>query len=153
MNKSTQKSLQLGACCLVLACAACKENAAPPVVKTDGLGEASPQMSESNNQTPSVGERLGQQVASAVADLADRTGIAADAITVTKASVVNWGSGAVGCPREGMNYTQAIVPGVLLLLEANGQIYRYHGRMGQKPFHCPDERAEAPAYGQGEEFM
>lgn len=70
-----------------------------------------------------------------------------------EARSVNWGSSAVGCPEEGMNYTQQIVPGVLLLPDADGKIYRYHGRAGVRPFHCPDERAEAPAYGQGEEFM
>ena len=141
MNKRIQRALQLGVCSLVLTCAACKQNTA-----------ALP-MTENNNNAASTGESLGQQVSAAVADLAERTGIATDAITVREARTVNWGSGAVGCPKEGMNYTQAIVPGVLLLLEADGKVYRYHGRTGSKPFHCPDDRAQAPAYGQGEEFM
>jgi len=153
MNKGIQHALQLGACGLVLACTACKQDNVEAPVETDGLGEAALPVTESDNNAASTGESLSRQVADAVADLADRAGIAADAIAVTEARTVNWGSGAVGCPKEGMNYTQAIVPGVLLLLEADGRIYRYHGRSGGKLFHCPDERAEAPAYGQGEEFM
>ena len=154
MNKSIQQALQLGACALVLTCSACKQDETiTPANGTDGLGEVAMPMTESDNNGAATGESLSQQVADAVADLADRTGIAADAITVTEARAVNWGSGAVGCPKDDMSYTQAIVPGVLLLLEADGKVYRYHGRSKGAPFHCPDDRAEAPAYGQGEEFM
>jgi hypothetical protein len=100
-----------------------------------------------------VGLVPGEQVAFAISDLAQRTGLAEKAITVKEARSVTWGSAAVGCPREGMSYTQAIVPGVLLLLEASGTIFRYHGREGRQPFYCPDERADEPAYGPGKEFM
>jgi len=110
-------------------------------------------VSESDNNIAFGSDDLDQKVSAAVADLSERTGIAADDITVTKASVVNWGSSAVGCPRVGMNYTQAIVPGVLLLLEAGGKTYRYHGDSKSTLFYCPDDRAEAPAYGSGQEFM
>jgi hypothetical protein len=153
MNKSLQHALQLGACSLVLACTACKQGGTEAPTETNGLAEAALPMTESDDNAASTGEGLGQQVSAAVADLADSAGIATDAITVREARTVNWGSGAVGCPKEGMNYTQAIVPGVLLLLEADGKIYRYHGRSGGAPFYCPDDRAQAPAYGQGEEFM
>ena len=101
----------------------------------------------------SIGESLTQQVSGAVADLAARTKIAADAIVVSEARVVKWGSGAIGCPKEGMNYTQAIVPGILVILEADGVLYRYHGRSEAELVYCPDERAEEPAYGPGKEFM
>ena len=153
MNKSIQQALQLGVCSLLLTCTACKENSAAPDVEMAGPAEAALPMTNGDNDASSIGESLGEQVAGAVADLADRTGVAADAITVREARTVNWGSGAVGCPKEGMDYTQQIVPGVLLLLEADGKIYRYHGRAGSDPFHCPDDRAEAPAFGPGEEFM
>lgn len=91
-----------------------------------------------------------QLVDNAVADLAK---VAVNAITVTQARNVRWGSSAVGYPAEDINYTQVVVPGVLLLLEANGKIYRYHARNGGEPFYCPDGQAEAPAYGAGKEFM
>lgn len=59
----------------------------------------------------------------------------------------------MGCPEKGHEYTQAIVPGILILLEADGEIYRYHGRAGGNVFYCPNDRAKAPGFGPGEEFM
>jgi len=154
MNKSIQQALQLGLCGLVLTCGACKQGETESLAAgTDGPGKAAVPVSESDNNATSIGDNLSQKVSAAVADLSNRTGISADAIKVTRASIVNWGSSAVGCPREGMNYTQAIVPGVLVLLEADGKIYRYHGGSKSELFHCPDDRAEAPAYGSGQEFM
>jgi len=96
---------------------------------------------------------MDQLVDSAVTDLADRAEVAVNAITVTQARTVHWSSSAIGCPTENINYTQVVVPGVLLLLEADGKIYRYHAPNGGALFYCPDEQAEAPAYGAGEEFM
>ncbi len=145
MKICLRHALQLGICSFVVAGSACSQGIAKPAAKS-----ASPAI---ENEAASFSEDLDHKVATAIADLTAQTGAAEDAITVRQARTVNWGSSAVGCPREGMNYTQAIVPGVLLLLEAGGKVYRYHGRTGGKPFHCPDERAEAPAYGQGEEFM
>lgn len=101
----------------------------------------------------STGEMLTRQVAGAVAELAANTGIAEDKILVRQARLVNWGTGALGCPEDDKSYTQVIVPGVLVFLEADGQVYRYHGRRQGRLIRCPDERAEAPALGPGEEFM
>ena len=141
MNLGTQLSL----CALVLTCAACsQQDAEPPAI---------PQMQDKDMGASSIGESLTQQVSGAVADLSARTEIAADAIVVSEARVVQWGSGAVGCPRDGMNYTQAIVPGVLVILQADGVFYRYHGRSDSKLSYCPPDRAQEPAYGPGKEFM
>jgi hypothetical protein len=154
MKKCIRQGIQLGVCALVLTCAACSQNdAEAPADKTAGSAEPSRQAQESDMNNSSIGEILTQQVSGAVADLSARTGIAADAIVVSEARSVQWGSGAIGCPKEGMNYTQAIVPGVLLLLEADGTVYRYHGRTGKRLVYCPAERAEEPAYGPGQEFM
>lgn len=154
MNKSIQNALQVGVCGLILTCGACKQvEVESPAAGTSRLGKTAMPVSESDDNAASIGATLTQKVSAAVADLSNRTGISADAITVTQASNVNWGSSAVGCPKEDMNYTQAIVPGILVLLEADGKIYRYHGNDKSVLFHCPDDRAEAPAYGSGKEFM
>jgi len=145
MKICLRHALQLGIGSFVLAGSACSQDVTEPAAET-----ASPAI---ENENASFGEDLDQKVAIAIADLAAQAGVAADAITVREARNVNWGSSAVGCPRKGMNYTQAIVPGVLLLLEVDGKIYRYHGGSRSELFHCPDDRAEAPAYGSGEEFM
>jgi hypothetical protein len=154
MNKCIRQGIQLSMCALVLTCTACSQHdAEAPADKTAGSAEPPRQVQENDRNNSSIGESLTQQVSDAVADLSARTGIAADAIVVSEARIVQWGSGAIGCPKEGMNYTQAIVPGVLVILEADGVFYRYHGRSEAKLVYCPNERAEEPAYGQGEEFM
>lgn len=139
-----RRALRLGTLGLIIVTGACKYD-------TDEISAVAP-MSE-NDSDELQGNELDLKVSSAVRDLSARTGIAVDAITVTSASHVNWGSSAVGCPRDGMNYTQAIVPGVLVLLEADGTVHRYHGGEKGELFHCPTDRAEAPAYGSGTEFM
>ena len=49
---------------------------------------------------------------------------------------VIWPNGALGCPRAGMNYTQATVKGYRIVLTANERTYYYHGREGGEPFLC-----------------
>lgn len=88
---------------------------------------------------------LDAAVATARNDLAQRNGIDAEAISVADARAVTWPNGAMGCPEEGMMYTQALVPGYYILLDADDERYAYHaGRNGQ-PFHCPADRSQKPA--------
>jgi hypothetical protein len=35
-------------------------------------------------------------------------------------------------------YTQAIVPGYLVVLEIDGEEHHYHGGEGERPFRCED---------------
>ena len=119
----------------------------------DGGDENTMKTDKSKMNTVPESISMNQQITGATKDLADRIGVAVDVITVKDARSVQWGSGAMGCPKPGMNYTQALVPGIRLLLEANGTIYYYHGSTGKSLFYCPAERAKAPAFGQGEEVM
>lgn len=82
-------------------------------------------------------------------DLSQRLGIELAAVTISAESAVNWRSGALGCPEPGMNYTQALVPGVLIILTVGKEAHSYHAKLGGKPFYCPRERAEKPAFEQG----
>jgi hypothetical protein len=145
MNKSIQQILQLGVCGLVLTCGACKSDTAETPGEPEPAVTSEPAMSEPT--TAVGGDWLTEQVATAVADAAARTGVTANAFTVTRASIVNWSDGSVGCPEEGRAYTQAIVSGILILLEADGEIYHYHGRDGGDVFYCPNDRAKAAAFG------
>jgi len=99
------------------------------------------------NQEHSIVEvkmNLNQQLSISKQDLADRLGIELDSIKIITARQLTWRSGALGCPKPGMNYTQALVPGVLILLEADGKTYGYHAQKNQKPFHCPTRQAVIP---------
>lgn len=94
-----------------------------------------------------------EQVLAARQELAERLGIDLSAIMIDTARRVHWANGAVGCPEPGMAYSQAIVPGVLILLRVNGEVHRYHAGRGRQPFYCPADRAQAPAPDQGDDTM
>ncbi len=72
----------------------------------------------------------------AVADLAQRLGIAPSQITVLVAERLTWPDGSLGCPQKGMLYTQALVEGFRILLVAHGVEYAYHGADEGEPFYC-----------------
>jgi hypothetical protein len=82
-------------------------------------------------------------VTAAVADLASRLGVADDTVVVVDARAVTWGDSSLGCPQPGMQYLQRTVDGVLVVLEAGGRRYEYHG--GAPLFLC--ENPKAPSGG------
>jgi hypothetical protein len=61
----------------------------------------------------------------AVADLAERLGIAKDGVKVGRVQERAWPDSSLGCPKEGMAYLTVITPGYQFLLEAAGQQYDY----------------------------
>ncbi|MGI5816873.1 MAG: hypothetical protein ACOX9R_02115 [Armatimonadota bacterium] len=69
-------------------------------------------------------------VEAAVVDLAARLSTRAEAIAVVDVERVEWSSGALGLPEPGMMYTQAIVPGYRIVLEAKGRNFAYHADDG-----------------------
>ncbi len=57
---------------------------------------------------------------------ASEQGVSAGDVKVISAQAVNWPNGALGCPKPGRMYTQAIVPGYRIELEAGGKRFTYH---------------------------
>jgi len=86
-----------------------------------------------------------QQIAHAQADLANQLGLDPAEVSVISSGPVTWRSGALGCPKPGMNYTQALVPGFRIILQAGKSTYQYHAKSGGQPFHCPQNRIETPS--------
>lgn len=79
-------------------------------------------------------------VQAAIEDLAKAQSVEPDAVTVAGYFEVTWSDGSLGCPKPGMSYTQALVPGHLLVLEVEDQQFSYHG--GQKAgfTYCADPK-------------
>jgi hypothetical protein len=77
--------------------------------------------------------------AAAVADLSQRTGLAAGEVTVVSGEAVEWPDGSVGCPKPGMMYPQVITPGYKLVLSAGGQTYNYHASDRGEFFLCENK--------------
>ena len=92
---------------------------------------------------------LNDQIEFSRKELAQRLGIKPESITLSGARQVNWRSSAVGCPKPGVSYTQALLPGALISLKVGNEVHRYHAKSGGKPFYCPRKRAEQPAPEQG----
>jgi hypothetical protein len=84
------------------------------------------------------------QLQQAIADLAARLSIEPAAIGVLRVEELDWPDGSLGCPRDDMSYTQALVNGVFIQLEAGGQRYNYHGRSGDEPFLCTSKDEVLP---------
>jgi hypothetical protein len=65
-------------------------------------------------------------VQKAIADAAVQAGVDPSAVTVVSAEATTWNDGALGCPEPGKMYTQALVPGYKIVLEADGKTMDYH---------------------------
>jgi hypothetical protein len=150
MNRNIRLISQLMAiialCGCVLACSTQPAAAGGPDQATGGNGS-----SPYSNTGQSMG--IDEQVSLAKGALAGRLKVDVADVEVVTVRNVHWRSSAAGCPKPGMSYTMATVPGVLILLKSGSETYRYHAGLNREPFYCPAERAEAPVYGQGEEIM
>jgi hypothetical protein len=81
----------------------------------------------------------------ALDDAAHRTSMERSQIEVVSAAAVTWSDGSAGCPAPGMMYTQALVPGYRIVLQAGEQVLNYHAGRSGAPKYCPAERVIAPA--------
>lgn len=59
-------------------------------------------------------------------DLSVRANVLPDEIKVVSADKVEWRDGSLGCPKPDVMYTQAIVPGYRIVLQAAGKEWNYH---------------------------
>lgn len=65
----------------------------------------------------------------------EETGVDRSDIEVVLAEAVTWSDGSLGCPEEGMVYTQALVPGYRVILDVAGE---------QLAFHAPESGEFSP---------
>jgi hypothetical protein len=72
----------------------------------------------------------------AVSNLADRLDLDPADVVVLDARDVTWRDGTAGCPEPGLAYSQAEIPGFLIVLEVDGASYRYHSAGERMPFLC-----------------
>ena len=84
-------------------------------------------------------------VDAALVDAARRSGLAVAALNVVSADRVTWADGSLGCPETGMLYTQALVPGYRIRIQAGGQTWDYHAGLRGAPRWCPPGRGLPPA--------
>lgn len=75
----------------------------------------------------SLGEERDALVAAAVSDLQRHLEVEAAAIEVVNVEPTEFSDASLGVPEPGQAYAQVIVPGIIIRLEAKGEVYQYHG--------------------------
>lgn len=103
------------------------EESEPPAHTPEPTEPAEP---TEQNEDPRVQE--------AIEDLAERRDTDPAAIQAGPLEAVTWSDGSLGCPEEGMGYTQALVDGYRLELTAEGEVFAYHGDGQGELFLCTD---------------
>lgn len=145
MKRVLKKGIQLGLYSLVLAGAACGQNSLEdPAEAASGRSEPGAAVSGGDSESPAADKSITELVSGAITDLATREGVAEAEISVNRASLVTWGTSALGCPQPDLNYTQELIPGMWVVLTLRGNNYYYNGRLGADLFYCPEDRIEAP---------
>ncbi|WP_154402054.1 hypothetical protein [Ornithinimicrobium cavernae] len=86
-------------------------------------------------------------VQAAIADLAERESVEPDQVSAVGYFEVTWSDGSIGCPKPGMSYTQALVPGHLLVLQVEDQQFSYHAGKDPKFSFCADPKLPADTGG------
>jgi hypothetical protein len=136
-----------GACVVLGSLMGCEAgpggHAVPAVAAADESGPSSaPSAPIAGN--PTVHADLQSIVEAARRDAASRSGVSPEAIKVLRAERVTWSDGSLGCPLPGMMYTQALVPGFRVILDAGGQVLDYHAGASGHLVLCPAGRAVEP---------
>lgn len=126
---------------LVLLQSACTPMSRDAVeVRTDPDVRAEPAASADKDTVQTMLEKIR-------ADAAGRANVARDAVKVLSTESVNWADASLGCPEPRMSYTQMIVRGYLIHVDAGGTVLTYHANATGAFVQCPPDRERPPAPG------
>ena len=96
---------------------------------------------------PVTGPPIARIIEAARADAAQRSGLPAAQLAVVSAQSVTWSDGGLGCPRKGIQYTQALVPGYRVKLQVGGEVWDYHAGERGGVLLCPPGQSQEPGPG------
>lgn len=72
-------------------------------------------------------------------NLAEKLQVPLESVQQIDYKNVVWPDGNMGCPQKGKRFTPAEIPGYLIRLTVNNEVYEYHGGGGQLPSLCADQ--------------
>ena len=96
--------------------------------------------------TPSAGASTGVPASvpaarlQAIRDALAARGVDVAQLRVISAEEVTFNDGSLGCPQPGVHYTQALVNGMRVVVEAGGRSYDYRFGTGDSPRLCEPRR-------------
>ena len=99
---------------------------------------STPRMSHVESEVP---EAILGPILKEAAKLANVT---PEQLVILRAEVVVWNDGSLGCPEPGMEYTQALVNGYWVVINAAGQTYDFRAGRGGSFRLCPAGRGHPP---------
>ncbi len=70
--------------------------------------------------------------------------VACEQLVILRAEPVVWNDGSLGCPEPGMMYTQALVNGYWVVIDAAGEKYDFRVGRGGSFRLCPAGRGRPP---------
>lgn len=129
MNTGRPSRLLLaGITLLLMGCTAATPGGASSSTSADGSAPAAPVVIPPA-ATPSGGVSVtgipGDLLNAILDDAVERSGLPTDSLIVTRAESVTWNDGSLGCPEPGMFYTQALVNGYQIVVDAEGRALDY----------------------------
>jgi hypothetical protein len=68
-------------------------------------------------------------------------------LKVISAEYVTWSDGSLGCPQPGLAYTQALVPGYRIRVQAGVEVLDFHASRRGQLVLCPSGRSAEPVAG------
>ena len=86
------------------------------------------------------GEVPQELVRQVVDEAAARAEVDPSEVVVVAADAVTWSDGSLGCPEPGMAYTQALVPGYRVVVEAGDVEMSFHASGSGDSVFCEDPR-------------
>jgi len=71
--------------------------------------------------------------------------VSREQLVIVRAQSVIWSDGSLGCPEPGMMYTQALVNGYWVIVEAAGKNYDFRVGSGGSFRLCPPGQGQPPS--------
>lgn len=113
---------------MILVVAACSYAATSGGPSLMPASDQPTQISASGGTAPSGTDHLPASVTDPVlADISRRSGVPVDQLTIVSAEMVTFPDGSLGCPQPGMAYTQVVVDGYKIIVDAHGTTYDVRG--------------------------
>jgi hypothetical protein len=107
---------------------------------------ASPSPSPTQTEeTPPVKGEVPQRILDPILkEAATLAKVAHEKLVILRAQPVVWNDGSLGCPEPGMMYTQALINGYWVVINAGGKTYDFRVDAGGRFHVCPEGRGRPP---------
>jgi hypothetical protein len=111
------------------------------IVRSSAMADSSTK-EETNRMKGEVPQGILEAILKEVAALAR---VGPEQVAIARAESVVWSDGSLGCPEPGMAYTQALVNGYWVIVEAAGKKYDFRVGSGGSFFLCPPGQGQPPS--------